>query len=279
MTLGYKVFFSKRAGVGRDLPAGNDHLKWVPTTSTLIYGERDAILVDTQLTKAAGRDLVDWVVDSGKNLTTIYITHAHGDHFYGNAALIERFPEAKILATPEVVAKMAEAILPDGMDAFWRRLFPGEIPEKLATAVTLNEDHFMLEGEKLEVVRIGRTDTDETTALWVPSIELVVTGDAVYDNTHPYLGESFTKQSRLEWIAALDKIAALHPKIVVGGHSDPSKDFSPNAVHETKAYFENLERLNQQTSSAEELYSRMLELYPNRLNVGSLWGAASLLKK
>ncbi|GIC92798.1 uncharacterized protein Aud_009271 [Aspergillus udagawae] len=96
-----------------------------------------------------------------KNLTTIYITHAHGDHFYGNAALIERFPEAKILATAEVVAKTAEAILPDGMDAFWRRLFPGEIPEKLVTAVALNEDHFMLEGEKLVVVRIGHTDTDE----------------------------------------------------------------------------------------------------------------------
>jgi glyoxylase-like metal-dependent hydrolase (beta-lactamase superfamily II) len=118
MTLGYKVFFSKRPGVGRDTPAGNDHLKWVPTTSKLIYGERDAILVDTQLTKAAGRDLVDRGVDTGMNLTTIYITDAHDDHFYGNAALIERFPGAKILATPEVVAKMAEAILPDGMDAF-----------------------------------------------------------------------------------------------------------------------------------------------------------------
>jgi glyoxylase-like metal-dependent hydrolase (beta-lactamase superfamily II) len=161
MTLGYKVFFSKRPGVGRDTLASNDHLKWVPTTSTLICSERDAILVDTQLTKAAGRDLVDWVVDTGKNLTTIYITHAHGDHFYGNAALIERFPEAKILPTPEVVGKMADAILPDGMDVFWRRLFPGEIPEKLVTAVALNEDHFMLEGEKLVVVRIGRTDTDE----------------------------------------------------------------------------------------------------------------------
>jgi glyoxylase-like metal-dependent hydrolase (beta-lactamase superfamily II) len=124
MTLGYKVFFSKRPGVGRDTPASNDHLKWVPTTSTLICSERDAILVDTQLTKAAGRDLVDWVVDTGKNLTTIYITHAHGDHFYGNAALIERFPEAKILPTPEVVGKMADAILPDGMDVFLEETFP-----------------------------------------------------------------------------------------------------------------------------------------------------------
>ncbi|KAL3471052.1 beta-lactamase-like protein [Aspergillus californicus] len=208
MTLGYKVFFSKRPGVGRDTPAGSDHFKWVPTSSTSIYGERDVILVDTQLTKAAGRDLVDWVVDTSKNLTTIYITYAHGDHFYGNATLIERFPEAKILAMLE------------------RRLFPGEIPEKLVTAVALSEDHVILEGEKLVVARIRRT----------------VAGDAVYDNTHPYLGGSISKQSRLEWLAALEKTTALHPKIMVGGHSDPSRDFSPNAVHETKAYFENLER-------------------------------------
>ena len=279
MGLGYKVFFSKRAGVGRATPSGNDHLKWVPTTSTLIYGETDAILVDTQLTRAAGKELVEWVVDSGRNLTMIYITHAHADHFYGNAALIERFPGVKIVATPEVVANMAEAMLPDGMDAFWRRLFPGEIPEKLVIADALNEDQFTLEGEKLVVVRIGHTDTDETTALWVPAIGLAVVGDAVYNNTHPYLGESATKIARLEWISALDKIAALHPEIVIGGHSDPSKDFSPNAVHETKAYLEDFERINEQTSSPDELYSRMLELYPNRLNVGSLWGGANLVKK
>jgi glyoxylase-like metal-dependent hydrolase (beta-lactamase superfamily II) len=279
MALGYKVFFSKRPGVNRSTPSGNDHLKWVPTTSTLIYSEKDAILVDTQLTRAAGKELADWVVASGKNLTMIYITHAHADHFYGNAALVERFPRVKIMATPEVVARMAEAILPDGMDAFWRRLFPGEIPEKLVTAVALNEDQFTLDGERLVVMRIGHTDTDETTALWVPALGLTVAGDAVYNNTHPYLGESATKQARLEWIAALDKIAALHPEIVVGGHSDPSKGFSPDAVHETKAYLEDFERINEQTSSAEELYSRILELHPNRLNVGSLWGGATLVKK
>ncbi|KAH6714613.1 metallo-beta-lactamase domain protein [Leptodontidium sp. MPI-SDFR-AT-0119] len=237
MGLGYKVFFSKRAGVSRATPSGNDYLKWVPTTSTLIYGKRDAILVDTQLTRAASKELVEWVVDSGMSLTTIYITHAHADHFYGNAALIKRFPGVKIVATPEVMANMAEAMLLDGMDAFWRRLFPG-----------------------LVVVRIGHTNTDEITAFWVPSIGLAVAGDSVYNNTHLYLGES----------ARLKRIAALHLKIVVGGHNDLSKDFSLDAIHETKAYLEDFERINKQTTSAKELYSRMLELHPNRLNVGSL---------
>ncbi|KAJ5317075.1 hypothetical protein PENANT_c029G05140 [Penicillium antarcticum] len=279
MGLDYKVFTSKRSGVNRSTPAGHDHLKWVPTTSTLIFGQKDAILVDTQLTITAVKDLVDWVVATGKNLTAIYVSHAHADHFYGNGALLEKFPEAKVIATPETVSRMTEAISPEGMDSFWRNLFPGQIPEKLVMATPLEQDHFFLESERLEVVRMGHTDTDDTTALWVPTIGLVVAGDAVYDNTHPYLGESKSQEARSRWVAALDQIAALNPKIVVGGHSDPSKGFSPIAVQETKDYLDDFARLDGHTSSAEELYTRMLELHPTRLNVGSLWGGATLVKK
>jgi glyoxylase-like metal-dependent hydrolase (beta-lactamase superfamily II) len=67
------------------------------------------------------------------------------------------------------------------------------------------------------VVKTGHTDIDDTTILWVPSIKLVVTGDAVYANTYLYLGESGTATKRREWIAALDKIAALGPEHVVQG--------------------------------------------------------------
>ncbi|KAF3385129.1 hypothetical protein F1880_001801 [Penicillium rolfsii] len=279
MGLDYKVFTSRRQGVNRSMPAGNDHLKWVPTTSTLIFGQKDAVLVDTQLTMSAAKELVDWVVATGKNVTTIYVTHAHGDHFYGNAAVLEKFPQAKVVATPETVSRMAKAIDPQGMDAFWRKLFPGEIPEKLVMATPLEQDHFMLENERLEVIRLGHTDTDDTTALWVPAIGLVVAGDAVYDNTHPFLGESKSPEARSRWVAALDKIASLKPRIVVGGHSDPSKEFSPDAVQATKDYLNDFARLDEQTSTSEELYSQMMELHSKRLNIGSLWGGATLVKQ
>jgi glyoxylase-like metal-dependent hydrolase (beta-lactamase superfamily II) len=259
MGLDYKVFTSRRSGVNRSTPAGHDHLKWVPTTSTLIFGQKDAVLVDTQLTIAAAKELVDWVVATGKNLTTIYVSHAHADHFYGTGALLEKFPEAKVVATPETVSRMAEAISPGGMDAFWRDLFPGQIPEKLVMATALEQDHFKLENERLEVIRLGHTDTDDTTALWAPAIGLVVAGDAVYNNTHPYLGESKSPEARSRWVAALG--------------------FSPDAVQATKDYLDDFARLDGQTSTPEELFSQMIELHPTRLNIGSLWGAATLVKK
>ena len=85
--------------VAEHLPPGETKEMWSPTSSTLIYGERDAVLVDALLTMNEGRALADWVAASGRNLTTIYITHGHGDHFFGASAILERFPAARMVAT------------------------------------------------------------------------------------------------------------------------------------------------------------------------------------
>ncbi|KAL6917234.1 hypothetical protein ACHAPO_005964 [Fusarium lateritium] len=277
MGLQYKVFFSKRNSATRTGPAGHDHLKWVPTSSTLIYGDQDAVLVDAQLTTQASNELLDWVVESGKNITHIYVTHAHGDHFFGSAPILERFPKATLVATAEVVARMKLETAPERMTGLWEKLFPGQISPKLRLAEPLQQDYLELEGERLEVIKTGHTDTDETTTLWVPSLQLAVTGDAVYANTHPYLGESGTAIKRREWIKALDTISALQPKYVVGGHSDPSLPFGNKAIEDTKTYLENFEKLSAETKTAEELYARMMDIYPNRLNPGSLWAGAILV--
>ena len=277
-TLQWDVLTIKRPGLSRDLPPGKEELMWVANSSTLIYGERDAVLVDTFLTTEQSRILVDWVVASGKNLTAIYVTHGHGDHFFGLAALLERFPQAKAVATPEVVKAMHEHLSPAWIENFWRRLFPGEIPDRLLVAEPLAENELELEGHKLVAVNTGRTDTAYSTCLYVPSIGLIVGGDAVYNGIHAYLGETDT-QSRLEWIAALDKLEALKPKAVIAGHKVPENDDGPHIIAETQQYLRDFNRLNAATTDARGLYDAMLELYPNRVNPGSLWGAANTAKK
>jgi glyoxylase-like metal-dependent hydrolase (beta-lactamase superfamily II) len=259
------------------LPAGKEELMWVANSSTLIHGERDAVLVDTFLTTEQSQTLVDWVVASGKNLTAVYITHGHGDHFFGLASLLERFPLAKAVATPEVVKAMQEHLAPASIENFWRRLFPGEIPDRLLAAEPLEDSGLELEGHKLVAIDTGRTDTARSTCLHVPSVGLIVGGDAVYNGIHPYLGETDT-QSRLEWISTLDKLETLKPRAVIAGHKVPENDDDPRIIAETRQYIRDFNRLNEAMATARQLYDAMLELYPDRVNPGSLWGAANTAK-
>jgi glyoxylase-like metal-dependent hydrolase (beta-lactamase superfamily II) len=276
--LQWDVLTIKRPGLTRDLPAGKEELMWVANSSTLIYGERNAVLVDTFLTTEQSQTLLDWVVASGKNLAAIYITHGHGDHFFGLASLLERFPHAKAVATPEIVKAMHEHLSPDSIENFWRRLFPGEIPDRLLVAEPLEDNELELEGHKLVAMNAGRTDTAHSTCLYVPSIGLIIGGDAVYNGIHPYLGET-DAQSRLEWISTLDKLEALKPQAVVAGHKVPDNDDDPRIIAETRQYLRDFNRLNTATTTARELYDAMLQIYPDRVNPGSLWGAANIAKK
>jgi len=245
----------------------------VANSSTLIRGERDAVLVDTFLTIEQSQTLLSWVIASGKNLTAIYLTHGHGDHFFGLAPLLERFPHARAVATPEVVKVMHEQLSPASVDDFWRRLFPGQIPDSLLVAEPLQDGELELEGHKLVAVNAGRTDTAHSTCLHVPSIGLIVGGDVVYNGIHPFLGETDT-QSRIEWISTLDKLEALKPKAVIAGHKVPENDDNPRIIAETRQYLRDFNRLNTVTKTARELYDAMLEIYPDRVNPGSLWGGA-----
>jgi len=275
--LRYDVFITKRPGLGRGVPPGKEALMWVANSATLIQGRREAVLVDTFLTVDHSRALADWVAASGKNLKTIYITHAHGDHFFGTSLLLERFPHARVVATPAVVRGMQRQLAPESLDGFWRARFPGQIAEHLVVADELDRNEVELEGNTLIAVNVGFTDTAETTCLHVPSIDLVVAGDAVYNGIHLYLPET-SRQTRQEWLAALDKIEALRPRAVVAGHKIPENDDSPRNIEETRRYLRDFIRLDESTTNARALYDEMLALYPDRANPGSLWSAAAAAK-
>jgi len=275
--LKWKLLTKKRASSTQGLPPGKEDLAWVTNTVTLLYGERDAILVDTFLSVQHSKELLDWVAESGTDLATIYITHAHGDHFFGLKLLLDRFPNARAFATGSVVAAMQNQIKPDFIKSFWEPRFPGQVPSQLVVPEVLDGDTLYLEGEELNVIELGHTDTSHTTALHVPSVGLVISGDAVYNNTHLYLAEC-DEEARGEWLRALDKIAALDPRAVVAGHGVLEPDSSPRHLDETRHYIHDFNASVESTSTTRDLYDRMLNLHPHRVNPGSLWASAKAVK-
>jgi glyoxylase-like metal-dependent hydrolase (beta-lactamase superfamily II) len=275
--LKWKLLTKKRASSTQGVPPGKEALAWVTNTVTLICGQRDAVLVDTFLSELQSKELVNWVAESGKNLTTIYVTHGHGDHFFGLKLLLDKFPNAKAIATASVAAAIREQIKPEFMQSFWEPRFPGKLPSQLVAPGILEGDTFYLEGEELKVVELGHTDTSHTTALYVPSIGLVVAGDGVYNNTHLYLTERGEKTID-EWLEALDNIESLQPKAVVAGHGVLNPDSSPRHIEETRRYLRDFAASLEKTTTALELYQTMLALHPDRVNPGSLWGAARASK-
>lgn len=107
----------------------------------------------------------------------------------------------------------------------------------------------------------------------------MVAGDAAYNDVHLYLVESNAK-SRQEWITALDKIESLNPHTVIASHKRPDNEDNPRIIEETRQYIRDFDRMAVMTITAQELYEKMLELYPNRVNPGwALWSSARAVKQ
>jgi glyoxylase-like metal-dependent hydrolase (beta-lactamase superfamily II) len=266
--------------VTTDFAPGEQERPWPPISSTLIYGSQDAVVVDSFITLEQARAQADWIGSTGKNLTTIYATHGHGDHFFGASVLLERFPNARFVAASSAIRVMKEQTSPEFVAKFWESRFPNQLPKRLVVAQELSTNVIELEGEKLMVMPLGFTDTAGTTCLHVPSLELIAAGDAAYNGVHPRLMEANQNQKRDEWISALDKMESLKPRIVVAGHKNmKNDDDGPRVIGQTRQYILDFQELAGKTTTAKELYDQMLGRYPEWLNRGALWSSATAMKK
>ena len=250
---------------------------WSPIPCTLIYGDSEAVLVDTPVTIAQTQQLADWIESTipGKHLSTVYITHGHGDHWLGFATLKKRFPGLRAVATKGTIEHMKNDGSANPSKSMWEKLFPGQINHELVDALPLAADgKFYLEGHTLQAIDVGHSDTYDSTVLWIEDLSLVVCGDVVYGDVHQMLAEAKTPELQLEWIAAIEKVEALKPAHVVPGHMMAGELTGAFHLAASKKYIQDFMRLSKVSSGADELYNRMLEIYPTRFNPMVVrWGA------
>jgi glyoxylase-like metal-dependent hydrolase (beta-lactamase superfamily II) len=260
--LSYDVFVAPEKPFTAPPPRAGDPPAWDPTTSTLIFGTRDAVLVDPLMTVPEATALAGWIALHERRLTTIYITHGHGDHFLGLPVILGHFPDARAVATAATVRQMRAQTTPEVLSTRTRARFPGQIADRIVLAEPLDADYFELEGHPVRVIETGHTDTVDTTALHVPDLGLIVSGDVAYNHCHMFVAAT-TPASRAEWITALDKLAALRPTAVVTGHKDPTQGNPPSVLAESRGYLEYYEQLRQAALPDQDLFDAMVTRYPD----------------
>jgi glyoxylase-like metal-dependent hydrolase (beta-lactamase superfamily II) len=249
---------------GRPAPDGSPAM-WSPTSATLVCGEKRAVLIDGLTTKEHAAALVDWIGRRGLELQTIYVTHGHGDHFFGLGPLVARHPNVEVVALPEVVDRMREQTSPGVYESLWRPLFGDQIPEEIVTASPLDGDRIDLEGHSLIVHRAGHTDRSDTTFVHVPDLALVVAGDIVYNGVFPFTVET-DRASRDEWRKALDNVAACKPAHVVAGHKSPTADDDPRHIEETRRFLDDFDAALDSGASAEQVFESLVATHGDRIN-------------
>ncbi|HSV41601.1 MAG TPA: MBL fold metallo-hydrolase [Nocardioidaceae bacterium] len=253
---------------GRPAPDGSPSM-WSPTSATLICGEKRAVLIDGLTTKEHAAALVDWVERRGLELQTIYVTHGHGDHFFGLGPLVARHPDVQVVALPEVVEHMREQTSPEVYEKMWRPSFGDQIPEEIVAAQPLEGDRIDLEGHSVIVHRAGHTDRSDTTFVHVPDLSLVVAGDIVYNGVFPFTVDT-DRDSRDEWRQALDDVAACKATHVVAGHKAPTADDDPRHIDETRKFLDDFDAALDSGASAVEIFESLVATHSERLNRSAL---------
>ena len=230
-------------------------------TSTIVMGEKDCILIDTQWTRANAHRVIAEILETGLNLKAIFATHAHPDHYWGMGEIAEAFPEAKCYAPPAVCTLYSHQYQPK-LDEWAETIGESNLCRKQCDRLEpLYETYMELEGEKLEIIRC-MGDLMWNTIVWIPSIKTVVGSDVIFNQAHPFTCE-VTKEQRAMWIKDIEGIYALEPDVVIPGHMREDVPLDDSGLEFTKDYLIATEEELENTNSAAEFFYNMIKRFPD----------------
>ncbi|MEO0033075.1 MAG: hypothetical protein RIS94_2833 [Pseudomonadota bacterium] len=230
----------------------------------LIEGEKDAVLVDAPFTMADAHRVVAMVLDSGKHLTTVFVTHDHPDHFFAMEVIKDAFPDVKIVAHPVVVADIWRS-LPFKVKR-WSPMLGANGPRHPSAPLPLDGDTILLEGKEIKVLGPMQGDHVHATALWVPSIRALFPGDLVYNQMYLWFGEH-DAAGVAAWGQSLDRFAALKPEMVVPGHSKPGLPNDTSGLDFSRRYVAEWPKLVAASKDSADLRARVQKAFPEAVDV------------
>ena len=229
------------------------------TNFTLVMGEKDAVLIDAPFTRSDAHRVVAEILDSGKELKYIYVTHDHPDHFFNVEVIAENFPGAEVISAPAVVDDIWRSI-PFKLKR-WGPMLGRNGPRHPNAPKAYEQPYFELEGKRLEILGPMQGDHHHATAIWIPSLATLVAGDIVFHGIHVWLGEA-TPEQRDAWVIALDTLQKLNPKTVIAGHKLPNLADDPAALQYTRDYIIEFGLAAKRSKTSAELITAMQTRFP-----------------
>lgn len=227
--------------------------------STLISGEKDAIVIDAGFTRADALRIAANVLDSGKQLTAIYVSQADPDYYFGVETLKEIFPRADVVSTRAVLDKLTPKLA--GKVAFWGPKMGANAPRTPVVPRAIEGTVLMLEGQTIEI-RGTQGLLAHRPYAWIPSIKAIVGNIGVFGNLHVWTADTQTVAERAAWVAQLDEMAALKPELVVPGHMAAGTRLDASTIAFTKNYLQTFEQALPVANNSSELVTAMKQAYP-----------------
>lgn len=231
---------------------------------TLVMGERDAVLIDVPFTRSQAHRIVAGILDLGRHLTHIYITHSHPDHYFSAPVLLSAFPNAELIAVPKVCLNIGMSI-PGRLKA-WAGMLGVNGPGNVVAPKPYDETFIALEGERLEILGPMAGDHQDSTAIYIPSIDAIVTGDVAFNGFHLFLTHG-KEDYRKEWLKSLEYLMSLKPKTVIAGHRAPGLSASPASLQYSRDYLRAFEKAVSNSSTSEEITAEMKKNYPKAQDI------------
>jgi len=242
-----KVFFSDDLGFA--------------VASVIVMGKKDAVLLDAQWTLSNAHRVVTEILETGKNLTTIYVTHAHPDHYFGVGTIAAAFPKAKVVAIPSEAEVINKQFF--GKIEHWENVIGSHNVCRETTEIkSLKENYIDLEGQRLEIKTKVMGDMKYNTMVWIPSIKTLYASDVLFNQAHPFTCE-LTVDERKQWIADVDKIETMGADVIIPGHQKPGMQFDKSSLDFTREYIVATEEELAKQDSVAGFYYAMAERFPD----------------
>ncbi len=229
--------------------------------SVLITGEKDAILIDAQFSKANAYRVIANIIESGKNLTAIYISHGDPDYYFGLEIIKTAFPKAIVYATAPTIAHIKKTYQ-QKLD-FWSPKLGNNGVSNIILPQVIKGNSLQLENHTLEIKGLD-SDVPERSYVWIPSLKAIIGGVNIYHNLHLWIADAGTEEDRIAWNKVLNEMEKLQPSIVIPAHALNDTDIhSTAAISYTKEYLKTFEIAAKKAKDSETLISAMQQKYPS----------------